>query len=296
MHAPYLAIAITTSAILSAALCAEAEVPLGPAETVEFRKQSTELGDRSQLTLHVAMDLKTQSIQGGQVIEQGTSQTERNQVRTMVVTHLEEGRVVGARVRFDRSDRGRSGDSGPGVVEEDPVIGKAYDCRRVGDELEITSADGAIPPLAEYRVVAQAMESLGKPNPLANYLAGRLVAVGERLALPPEVAKAVFGMDDRFGEVERFELTLESIQSGDADSVARFTADAEASGAGSAQMRLQLIGSLAIDVGSCRVLRADLSGPIGMSESRGSLTNKRQLIGSGKVRMQIASQPLPQVR
>ena len=106
----------------------------------------------------------------------------------------------------------------------DPVVGKTYHCERTDQQLTVTTPEGLVPPLAEYKVVTRAMESLGKPNPLANFLANKTVAVGERLELPAEVAQQVLGFDEKMGDVEKFTLTLTSIEK----MVAHFEAEIEA--------------------------------------------------------------------
>jgi hypothetical protein len=58
---------------------------------------------------------------------------------------------------------------------------------------------------------------------------------------------------------------------------------------GATQMRLEVDGPLVVDVATCRAQKMALSGPIGMSDTRGSYSNAYQMIGTGKLNMSIAS-------
>ena len=54
-------------------------------------------------------------------------------------------------------------------------------------------------------------------------------------------------------------------------------------------MRLAVEGPLAIEVDTCRAVDATFAGPIGMSETRGSLSATYQMTGTGKMTVHIAS-------
>ena len=56
------------------------------------------------------------------------------------------------------------------------------------------------------------MQMVGRPNPLAQFLAGRTIAVGEKIELPSAVASQIFNLGDKFGKVSRFTLTLKKVQ------------------------------------------------------------------------------------
>jgi hypothetical protein len=68
-----------------------------------------------------------------------------------------------------------------------------------------------------------------------------------------------------------------------------FLARVEAASSDSSQMRLQVEGPLVLQLDTCRAVRVDLSGPIGMSETRGSYSTAYQMIGTGQLKMRIAS-------
>ena len=260
-------------------------------QSVQFKKLPAEIGAKLEQSVSVGMSLKTHTLQESEIVEQEKVESQRHQHRVVTAKVIEEGHVIEAEVEFLESSRSRNGETAA-----DPVVGKTYNCRRKGEELLITTRDGALPPLLEYRVVAHAMESLGKPNPLADFLAGKTVQVGERLELPAEVAQQAIGFDDGMGEIERFELVLRSIQQAHRGPQAHFDAEIEAHGTGSSQMRLVITGEFVIDASTCRATAAHLTGPIGLSESRGSVGHKYQIQSTGKIRLDVASRLLTDQR
>ena len=146
-----------------------------------------------------------------------------------------------------------------------------------------------MPPTEERDIVAQQMDMVGRPNPFAQFLAGRTIAVGEKLELPKDLAAQIFNLGDKFGEVTRFTLTLQKIQPEGGANCAVFLASVEAVSSDASQMRLQVEGPLVVQVDSCRAVRIGLVGPIGMSETRGSYSTAYQVIGTGRLQMNIAS-------
>ena len=171
-----------------------------------------------------------------------------------------------------------------------PVEGKTYRVRRDGETLLINDEAGEIPPLVEYEIVSLNMESLGRPNPLADYLAGQTITVGQKITLPNAVAEKLLGLGDEMGSVSRFELTLQQVSNrSHGVACAEFLASIEAGSNDSSQMRLSVEGPLVIEVDTCRAVEANFTGPIGMSETRGSLSTTYQMIGTGNMTVRIAS-------
>jgi hypothetical protein len=219
-----------------------------------------------------------------------------NQKRVLTTTAVENGRAVAIQLHYPMATKQETIieglDANQPTVTPQPVQGKAYICRRgpgENSELVVTDEAGNRPPTDEYEIVAQQMQMVGRINPLAQFLAGRTIAVGEKLELPSSVASQIFNLGDKFGKVSRFTLTLQRVQSENGVTCAVFQANVEAVSAAATQMRLEVEGPLVVDVATCRAHKIALVGPIGMSETRGSYSTAYQVIGTGKLQMSIAS-------
>ena len=246
---------------------------LAPAkrEFVRFSHQPTKVGDRAVQDVDVRMTIATQIIQSGQIANESTDSLHRQQRRVIDVREVSEGRATKIHASFPMSRR-QSPQEGDGeTLAVQPIEGKSYVMIREGEELRITDPSGAMPPLEEYKLVREALDNVGKPNPLATLLVGRRVAVGEKILVPRDVVKQLLGLADQIGTVKRFELTLAGVapsrdaQASGAARTATFVARLEISPSGSSPMAMTLDGRLVVDVDSCRVQRTDFTGPIDMS-------------------------------
>ncbi len=292
MVAPCSAQSAHESKVQAASYDRAAPVPAG--RSVRFGRREPQVGDQLEQTLTVAVQLDTLLRQGSTVVERSKSAMRREQRRVVTTTHVDHGMTVAVQVRYAQarkesaagSDAGKLGESS---LASQPVEGKTYRCRRDGETLLVTDEAGQIPPLAESEIVSQNMETLGRPNPLADFLNGKTITVGQQLAVPNDVAEKLLGLGGEMGGVTRFELTLTNITEIDGATCAEFRASIEAASNDSSQMRLVVDGPLVIQVDTCRAVAANFTGPIGMSETRGSLTATYQMAGTGKMTVAIAS-------
>jgi hypothetical protein len=264
------------------------------ASSVQFDRRMPQVGDQTEQTLDVSMQFDTVVRQGQEIFNRGKMSIKRHQRRQMTTTDVDAGMTLAVLVRYLQATK----ETAAGPTLEDlqsaealpqPVQGKAYRCRREGEKLHVADEAGSIPPLDEYEVVAANMESLGRANPLAQYLAGRTVAVGDELVLPNDVAEKLLGLGEELGQVTRFALKLEDIRTIDGMRCAAFRASVDAASTDSTQMRLQVEGPLVVQVDTCRAVQACFSGPVGMSETRGSLTATYQMTATGRMHVDIAS-------
>jgi hypothetical protein len=275
----------------------------GGRQRVAFSKLPARVGDKVEQTLALEMRMSTTLRHGNQVGERNHTTARNAQRRVVTTTHVEAGRAVAVRVQYfeatrqvTAADAAQSSPPTPAADESEkvaqPIAGKAYLCRRLpgaDGKLEITDETGRVPPTQECEIVAQHMEMVGRANPLAEFLAGQSIAVGQTIELPQEVAGKIFNLGEQFGEVKRFALTLEKLEPGERSSRAGFAAHVEAASNNAAQMRLELEGPLVVDADTCRAAKVSLSGPIAISETRGSYSTSYQVIGTGHLKINIAS-------
>ena len=276
--------AIASAAILAVALTSAAGQPmdqprreavrptaferpgnLNRADAVTFGRRAPRIGDCIEQTLSLEMQLNTSMRQGNQLLEK-TRTTMRNHQRRLVTTlSVDQGRSDAVKVRYlEATKQLEAGDAveevaeSPGVPQ--PVSGKTYLCRREGGDdgkLVITDAAGHIPPANEHEIVAQNMEMVGRSNPLAEFLAGRTMSVGETVSLPKNIAGRLFNLGKRYGEVTRFDLTLQKTRADGNVQCAEFLARVEAASNDSSQMRLEVEGPLVVELATCRVVHTE---------------------------------------
>ena len=212
-------------------------------QSVQFGRHSARVGEQIEQKLALEMRLTTSLRQGNQIVEKNQMTMRTDQHRVVTTTEVEAGRTTSVKVRYltatkqmaageaplPNNTHSTTGNATPPTPQ--PVHGKTYRCRREGGEdgkLLVTDEAGKIPPSDEYEIVSQNMEMIGLPNPLAEFLAGRVVAIGETLSLPQDAADRLFNLGDRFGEVNRFELTLRKTHTAEGAACAEFLARIDA--------------------------------------------------------------------
>jgi hypothetical protein len=266
------------------------------AQQVSFSRQTTHVGDEIEQNVGLDLRMTMTMRQANELVGKSQTTVRTNQKRVLTTTEVDHGRIVAVRLQYPLATRQESivegTESNEPTLSPQPVQGKTYICKRdsgENGELVVTDEAGNRPPTDEYEIVAQQMQMVGRPNPLAQYLDGRTITVGEKVELPAAVASQVFNLGDKFGKVSRFTLTLKKVQTEDGVKCAVFQANVEAFANAATQMRLEVEGPLVVDIATCRAQKINLAGPIGMSETRGSYSTAYQVIGTGKLQMGVAS-------
>lgn len=290
--------------------------PLESPQSVTFTAQPTHIGDQTEQKMDLEMRLRLTMRREQELIGKNQTTVRTSQRRIVTTVAVDANRTMAVKVFYpeatkqlvgaEASTPQANGDAAPAISAiaqyppvAQPVQGKTYLCRRepgADGKLIVTDEAGHRPPNEEYEIVAPQMEMVGRPNPLAQFLAGRTIAVGERLQVPKQLAKQIFNLGDKFGEVTDFTLTLEKVQRESGSDHAVFLANVDAMSNDASQMRLEVEGPLVVQVDSCRPARINLGGPIGMSETRGSYSTAYQVIGTGRLQMNIAAAFHPAVR
>ena len=250
------------------------------AAKVTFAKRVTQPGDRIDQQLVAQLDVESTVRKGLQTTETSKNSVGRRQRRSVLVDEVLDGRTVTARVHFSEYDRTKDSET-----LTQPVVGKTYSCHRLADEtLEIKNVDGSLASPDEYELVTECMEALGRPNPLADYLHGRSITVGEKLDLPKEVGNALLSSDGSLGMVTKFQLTLTSVES--EGKLANFKVEIESTGAETTQMKVDVLGQLQIETDTCRTRSMNLHGPLIMATTIGSYSAAETTFVRGKLKIE----------
>jgi hypothetical protein len=267
--------------------------PNSKEQSVRFSRRPARMGDKVEQTLSMEVRMATSIRKGNELGEKEHSKIRNQQQRTITATDITDGRTSAVRVHYLTATKEMTGIANE--TTDQPVSGKTYLCRRDpgsgGDDgkLVVTDDQGTLPSLEEYEIVASNMDMVGRPNPLAEFLAGRTMKTGQTIKLPLQIANQVFNLGEQFGDVSRFDLTVENVQSSGGTQCAVFNAKVEASSTGSSQVGLQVEGPLVVEADTCRAVKVNLAGPIGMSETRGSYSTAYQIIGTGQIKVSIDS-------
>jgi hypothetical protein len=190
-------------------------------------------------------------------------------------------------VSFQVSRRQAPENANPEELSVQAIEGKSYLASRQGEQLLVTDLEGAIPPLEEYQLVMESLDTIGKPHPLAALLTGRTLAVGEHLHVPRDVARRLLNLPDPVGTIKRFELTLDRTTAETANEplLAVFQANIELTPDDASPLAMTLAGEMAVEPASCRLVALDLAGPVGISTIERGAGGIQQFSASGQLKM-----------
>jgi len=284
-----------TIASLWLTLAVTATASAATPRTVRFQLRPSRIGDRLAQDVQFNLSMQTSSIRDGKQADNESTEFTRRQRRMVTARQIRAGRVVQADVTFVEAEITFQEGEQPVRKVVQPIAGKSYVVTReadpaAGGALTITDAAGQIPPIDEFEIVLQSMDAIGRSNPLAEFLAGRQVSIGQTLSLPKEVAISLLGAAEQPGEITRFDLTLRHIQVASGHSTAVFDVRGDARSPSSVQMGLLMEGQMIVETDTCRTLVAHLTGPISMSESQGPMGAQTAVTGRGKIAIAITSQ------
>lgn len=193
----------------------------------------------------------------------------RSQKRLVTIEDVAQGVANKARVRFDEAgsrnttsqkDKPRSR---PTQLIE-PVTGQTYIVSRNEAGLSVVYENGETPGELESAYVLRTLATFGLPNPLAVFLHGRKVKIGESLQLPAKAAIGLMGLDNAEGAKAKCQLKLSKLASKEERMEAVFEMELEARQADG--MLTHLAGTLRLDPATCRVIHLDAKGPFELPE------------------------------
>jgi hypothetical protein len=281
-------------------------VPVGP--RVAFTQRETAVGDRAVQRTGMQLNVRTRIVQSGQIAHDSTSEIRSQQQRTVDVTGVTEGRATKARVAFQVARRQSPDSAKPTELSPVAIEGKSYLLERNGEELKITDAKGGIPPEDELKLVSEALAGVGKPNPLAVVLAGRELAVGQRIFVPRDLAKSLLNLGSAdLAEVNRFELTLDRIVpakdattsdefmtsrdvSMTSSDVAVFKVKIDVQPGEGGELGVTLSGEMGVEPVGCRLASVDLTGPVHVSTIERTQMGIFQYSMDGELKLAIRSE------
>jgi hypothetical protein len=268
------------------------ETPAGP--RIAFTQRDTAVGDRAVQRTGMHLNVRTRIVQSGQIAHDSTSEIRSQQQRTVDVTGVTEGRATKARVAFQVARRQSPDNPTPTELSPLATEGKSYLLERNGNELKVSDAEGRMPPEDELKLVAEALDGVGKPNPLAVVLGGRELAVGQRVFVPRDLAKSLLNLGSaELAEVNRFELTLDRIvpaKDATVSDVAVFRVKIDVQPGEGGELGVTLSGEMGVEPVGCRLASVDLTGPVHVSTIERTPMGIYQYSMDGELKLAIRSE------
>lgn len=261
-------------------------------ETIVFSKRPAQPGDISIQTIECDLDMRLLIRQSGQVVQAQNQSIGRKQLRELTILNVGPNAPIQAQVQYDESSvalktAGSSQDATAQPPTAQPVTGKSYLVVRDGNALTITYPNGTEPPALEKEIVRQNMESFGLPNPIANFFDKRQIRAGETVRLPTEVARELLGFPDTVKNITQFQLRLSEVKKIEDRQCAIFDIRLIANNAEKNSLKMDLAGSLILEVGTCRTVAVMLNGPVGASETHGPVAGQFEVASEGTIRVAV---------
>ncbi|MEM8943873.1 MAG: hypothetical protein AAGD11_01725 [Planctomycetota bacterium] len=258
------------------------------ATAVTFAQQPARVGDRVAQTVEVELQLNTSITQAEQQAHESKNGMSRRQQRFVEVLEVVDGNVRRAHVTYPLSRTTSTENDQPADEIVQPVEQRSYFVTREGSSLYVTDADGAIPSRDEFEIIVTSLQNLGRPNPLIKYLVGKF-CIGDQLRLSRETAEQLMGLGGQFGRVEEFVLELKSVGEIEGKRCAVFSSSIKAVGEPTNPVRIHAFGQMAIQIDTCRIVSAEISGPMTMSIVEKTPQGDFQYSAQGTMRLAVKS-------
>lgn len=233
-----------------------------------FRKLPTQVRDQIRQAMQCELDANRTIRQHNQVVDSSKQTLERKQDRTLTILEIQQGRPTKAQLDYRVSVTNVRDEKQQSVEATQPVAGHVYFIHRVGDTLTITDDKGQPITEEEDKILQNQLQNFGKPNPLAEFLHGQQIHIGQSIAVPEEVASQLLGMAGNPAKTDKLGLKLINIKRVDGQPSAVFETLLKTSGQETA-MSLVMKGELVIEINTCRTRSIRLHGPVAISEARG---------------------------
>lgn len=140
-----------------------------------------------------------------------------------------------------------------------PLVGKTYVVASVGGKVEATLADGGAVSAEELAALSRDLDQLGKPQPMDKIISSRTWKVGEVYAFTAdELAQLAAAKGPDAPSTSAISLALREVS---ADR-AVFEMKSVLATQGKAEMKIEMTGTVTVDVKTGRPMGVDLAGPV----------------------------------
>lgn len=259
---------------------------IATAESVTFTFQQPQNGQRIHQEVDSRTKVQTTFEQSNQLISSESKNSLLQQVREILILEADPSKTVRVQVTYTRAvrkNRGKLLDR----PKPQPVAGKTYLVQRIGDVLQVTYPDVTQPSAEEVLIVQANMRAVGRTNPLAKFLDGRTIQIGQRLQLPHNLAADMLGGSDALKTAETVFLTLSRTKRINGQRAAVFKAEILGPYTDDGIRSIQSEGEIIVAIATCRTLRAQMDAKVALVEERGPKGATFTVSNVGKVHLKI---------
>ena len=239
---------------------------LTSAERYTFTHQRPANGQNIWQHVTVFANTMTTYEQDGNKISRTHNYITKEQIRRVTILDASPGAAQKVRVSYEKAQETRSTKGRAAKIEPQSVSGKTYIVMRPDAELVVFDQNGEQVPEVEAVIVRENMQFVGKANPIAQFLNGRTMKLGQELELPRDVAKNMLGWNPKYGQVDRVTLALQRVSE---DGIASFDVKMVGVPIPELSNQTEITGQLQIVVDTCRTVSTNLRADLAVHEIRG---------------------------
>lgn len=234
-----------------------------------FHHQIPQVGQQWVQSVYMKMKAKSRIKYPGHQQREVFQLDQRRQNRRLTVLGVQPQSIPRVEVTFESALHHTSEDWGAEPHwESQAVHGKTYQVSRENGRLVVTTPQGTVPSSEELELVQRTMQWVGRGNPIAEFLHGRTVEVGQTLHLPAELARELLGTDTPLNKAQKMPMTLLEVRAIHGALCGIFEADLENTSQLRVRTSTHMRGEFAVELDTCRLVSTAFQGPVTYRLSR----------------------------
>ena len=259
---------------------------LSSGQELQFSRRPIQVNDVAKQVVQCDLDAVRVIRQQNQLVDNSKQQLQRKQDRMLRILAVVAGKPTRARIDYGQSSTRIKGVDDEAAEVTQPVAGNTYYAALRGEQLLLSDSQGNKPTAEEEKILKLHLATFGKPNPLAKFLDGKCIRVGQSFEVPDEVARELLGLTGNSGKTGKLTLKLVGVQEAKRRNYGVFetllrTSSRETS------MTLLMKGQLVIEAATCRTKSIVLQGPVAISETRGPAQGRFVVSTNGTLKVSV---------
>ena len=256
------------------------------AQEIRFTKRDTRVNDTSHQTVQCHLVAERTIKLENQLVDSSKQMLLRSQDRRITILQVDRGVPRKARLSYGTSTTRVTAEDNQDVEITQPIAGNTYLVERHRDSLVITDEAGNRITPEEDKLLQQHLQTFGQPNPLAQFLSGKTINIGQAVAVPDSVARELLGLTGNAGKTDSLALRLVStkrvhgVRCAVFETLLRTHAEENS-------MALLMKGELVVESETCRTQSIHLQGPVALSEVRGPAEGRFVVSTSGTLNVTV---------